>query len=85
MATYIQESLHKFRHPAPSFPQDAPHSWNQPIYGAAVQYDDQHDHSPLLPPKSINLVQQIIGTLLYYANPVDPIMSVTIGAIASQQ
>ena len=28
MPTYIKEALHKFQHPAPSRPQDAPHAWN---------------------------------------------------------
>ena len=56
MPTYIKEALHKFQHPAPSRPQDSPHAWNQPVYGAAVQYSDQPDDSSLLPPKSINLV-----------------------------
>ena len=28
MPTYIKDDLHKFQHPAPSFPQDAPHAWN---------------------------------------------------------
>ena len=84
MPTYIKEALHKFQHPAPSCPQDTPHAWNQPVYGAAVQYTDQPDDFPLLPPNSINLVQQIIGTLLYYTIDVDPTMLVTIGAIASQ-
>ena len=65
MPTYIKEALHKFQHPTPSLSQDASHAWNQPVYGAAVQYTDQPDDSPLLLPKSINLVQQIIGTLLY--------------------
>ena len=85
MPTYIRESLHKFQHPAPSRPQDAPHAWNRPVYGAAFQYVDQPDDPPLFPPKSINLVQQIIGKLLYYAIAVDPTMLVAIGAIASQQ
>ena len=85
MPTYIKEALHKFQHPAPSRPQDSPHAWNQPVYGAAVQYADQTDNSPLLPPKSINLVKQIIGTILYYAIAVGPTMLVAIGAIASQQ
>ena len=85
MPTYIKEALHKFQHPAPSRPQDAPHAWNQPSYGSAVQYADQPDDSPLLPPKSINLVQKIIGTLIYYAIAVDPTMLVAIGTIASQQ
>ena len=81
MPTYIKEALHKFHHPASSCPQDAPHAWNQPVYGAAVQYTDQPDDSPLLPPKSINLVQQIIGTLLYYTIAVDSTTLVAIGAI----
>ena len=81
----LKEALHKFQHPAPSRPQDASHAWNQPVYGAAVQYADQPDDSPLLPPKSINLLQQIVGTLLYYAIAVDPTILVAIGAIASQQ
>ena len=85
MPTYIKEALHKFQKPAPSRPQDAPHAWNQPVYGAAVQYADQPNDSPLLPPKSINLVQKIIGTLLYYAIAVDPTMLVSIGAITSHQ
>ena len=54
--TYIREALHKFQHPAPSRPQDNPHAWNQPVYDAAVQYADQPNNPPLLPPKSINLV-----------------------------
>ena len=83
--TYIKEALHKFQHPAPSFPQEAPHAWNQPVYGAAVQYADQPNDSPLLPPNSINLVQHIIGTLLYYAISVDPTILFSIGALASQQ
>ena len=55
------------------------------VYGSAVQYYDQPDDSPLLPSKYINLVKQIIGTLLYYAIDVDPTMLVAVGAIASQQ
>ena len=85
MPTYIKEALHKFQNSAPSRPQDDPHACNQPVYGTAVQYADQTDDSPLLPPKFINLVQNIIGTLLYYATAVGPTILVAIGDIASQQ
>ena len=57
MPTYIKDAFHKFQHPAPSSPQDSPHAWNQPVYSAAVQYANKPDDSPLLPPKSINLIQ----------------------------
>ena len=85
MPAYIQEVLHKFHHPAPSRPQDAPHAWNQPVYISAVQYANQPNDSPLLPSKYINLVQQIIGTLLYYTITVEPTMLVATSDIASQQ
>ena len=38
-----------------------------------------------MPPKSIHLVQQIVGTLLYYAIAVDPTMLVALGTLSSQQ
>ena len=39
----------------------------------------------MLPLKSIHLVQQIVGTLLYYAIAVDPTMLVDLGTLSSQQ
>ena len=65
MPNYLKEALHKFQHPKPPLPQNAPHAWNAPTYGAKVQYSDNADPSPQFPPKSIHLVQQIVGALLY--------------------
>ena len=39
---YLQTDLLKFQHPAPKHPQQAPHSWEKPTYGAHVQYS----HTP---------------------------------------
>ena len=39
----------------------------------------------MLPLKSIHLVQQIVGTLLYYAIAVDPTILVALGTLSSQQ
>ena len=66
MPKYLQTALHKFQHPAPKRPQHAPHSRSKPNYGAHVQYAPDENSSPLLPAKTINLVQKIVGTLLYY-------------------
>jgi hypothetical protein len=85
MPGYINEALHKFQHPAPPRRQDAPHSWNQPTYGAAVQYADNPDESPRLPDKQVTFVQQIVGTLLYYSMAVDPTMLVALGSISATQ
>ena len=85
MPNYLPAALHKFQHPTPKCPQDFPHAWKKPVYVAAVQWTDNPDKSPILPPQSITLVQQIIRTLLYYAISVDPNMLAALGSIAAQQ
>ena len=50
-----------------------------------MQYAPDEDSSPLLPAKKINLVQQIVGTLLYCSITVDPTMLTTLGSIDAQQ
>ena len=83
MPHYLIEALQKFQHPTPQRRQDDPHAWKQPVYVAALQYSDNPYQSALLPTKSINLVQQIIGTLFYYSIAVDPTMLVALGSIAA--
>ena len=56
-----------------------------PVYGAAIQYANSRNESPLLPPKSINCVHKIIGTLLYYAIAIYHTMLVALGSISAQQ
>ena len=85
MPTYLQTALLKFQHPAPKRPQHAPHSWAKPTYSAHVQYTQDEDYYPLLPAKTINLVQHIVGTLLYYSILVDPTMLTALGSIAAQK
>ena len=82
---YLQTALLKFQHPAPKRPQHAPHSWAKPTYGAQVQYKQDDNPYPILPAKKINIVQQIMGTLLYYSIKVDPTMLTTLGSISTQQ
>ena len=84
MPDYLKEAPHKFQHPKPPCPQNSSHAWKAPTYGAKIQYADDADHSPLFPQKSIYLVQQIVGTLLYYAIAVDPTMLVALVALSSQ-
>ena len=85
MPHYIKEALHKFQHPKPPHPQNAPHAWKAPTYGAKIQYTDNDYQSPLFHTKSIHLVQQIVGTLLYYNISVDPTMIIALGTLSSQQ
>ena len=85
MPGYFAAALHKFQHPPPTKKQDAPHPWNRPIYGAHTQYATPDYDSPLLPPATINQVEQIFGTFLYYGLAVDPTMLVALGDLSSQQ
>jgi hypothetical protein len=45
MPGYIDAVLHKFQHPPPKQPQDAPFKSNRPQYGQKVQLTDQPDDS----------------------------------------
>jgi hypothetical protein len=85
MPGYVEAALHKFQHPAPTRPEDSPHAWNQPTYGAKIQYAKALDTSPCFSAKETTHIQQIIGSFLYYGIAVDPTMLVAIGSIAATQ
>jgi hypothetical protein len=78
-------ALHKYQHAAPTRPEHAPHTWNPPVYGAKTQYVDNENNSPALSAKDVNKLQQLTGTLLYYARAVDPTFIVPINLLASEQ
>lgn len=84
MPGYIARALLRFKHPKPSRPQYSPHAWNAPSYGAKTQYAKQ-DLSPALDMTNKQRVQEILGTLLYYARAVDNTMLPAIGTLATQQ
>jgi hypothetical protein len=85
MPGYVAKALERFQHPPPKRPQHSPHDWQAPQYGAKTQLTNEADTSPLLPPSGIQLLQQVVGTLLYYARAVDNTMLVAIGSISSEQ
>jgi hypothetical protein len=85
MPGYIAAVLHCFQHPPPERPQHAPYK-QQPInYGAKVQFFTPADTSaPLTETRKLQL-QQVIESLLYYAQAVDPETLVALGTLASAQ
>ncbi len=85
MPGYIPAALHKFQHPTPLRPQNSPHHWARPNYGVPTQLTRPADESRPLPPDSIQRLQQIIGTLLYYVRAVDPTLLVALGTLGSAQ
>jgi hypothetical protein len=85
MPGYIERALARFDHPKPKKPQDNPFKYIPPEYGAKVQYAPDEDTSELLDEKGKKRIQEILGTLLYYARAVDPTILVTISHLSSQQ
>jgi Reverse transcriptase (RNA-dependent DNA polymerase) len=85
MPGYVERALQRFQHIVPTKSEDAPHTCERPIYGAAIQLTAAPDMSPPLSPNDTKRVQEIIGTLLYYARAIDNTMLPAIGTIASQQ
>ena len=82
---YINRALQRFKHPTPARPQHSPHAWQKPDYGAKVQYALEEDLSLPLSPDDTKRVQEVLGTLLFYARAVDSTMLTAISAIATQQ
>jgi hypothetical protein len=85
MTGYIKAALHKYQHAAPPRPEHAPHTWDPPLYGAKTQYVEDETTSPALSDKDVNKVQQLTGTLFYYASAVDPTLIMPINVLAYEQ
>jgi hypothetical protein len=85
MPGYIKAALHKYQHASPTRPEHAPHTWNPPVYGAKTQCVENETTSPALSAKDVNKLQQLTGTLLYYARAVYPTLIMPINVLAYEQ
>jgi hypothetical protein len=85
MPGYIKAALHRYQHPAPARTEHAPHRWNSPMYGAKTQFVSAPTPSPALSDKDVKKLQQLTGTLLYYARAVDPTLIMPTNVLASEQ
>ena len=81
MPGYINKALKKCQHPTPMAPQDAPYATAPVQYCAKVQQVETNTTSPLFPAE-LKQVQDIKGTLLYYARAANPMLLATLSAIA---
>jgi len=85
MPGYVNKLLHKMQHPKPATPEHNPHTWKPPQYGKTAQYVEPPKQLPILPKDRIRRIQQVIGSLLYYARAVDHTILVAVNDIAAQQ
>ena len=84
MPGYIVRALQRFTHSTTTHPQHAPHAWTAPSYGARQQFVVS-DVTPVLDLHDKTRVQEILGTLLYYARAIDCTMLPALGTLATQQ
>ncbi len=80
MPGYINKALTKYQHPKPITFQHAPYKASPIQYGARVHRVEVDTTQPLTP-KEIKCIQDIFGTLLYYARVVDPTLLVALSQL----
>ncbi len=85
MPGYIDKLLARFEHQPPHKPHHSPHAAPPRKFSDDAQDPVEHDNRPVLPPDRIKRIQQIIGTILYYARAVDITCLVALSSIAAEQ
>jgi hypothetical protein len=85
MPNYINKMLARFDHKPPTKPQHSPHIAPTRKFGPPAQEPVEHDTSKPLPPDRIQRIQQIVGTIMYYARAVDLTTLVALSSIAAEQ
>ena len=84
MPNYLPKVLHKCQHLAPLKPQYSPHPCRAIQYGAK-QTPVPDDTSDLIEADAKQQVQEIVGSLLYYARALDLTMLPALTSISRQQ
>eukprot|EP00957_Ditylum_brightwellii_P199295 15191439-Ditylum_brightwellii.AAC.1 len=84
MPGYINKARLKYGHQKPKRAQHAPLKHSPVHYGAKTQWVEEDLMEPLTK-MDIKRVKDIVGTLLYYARAVDPMLVAALSIIASQQ
>jgi hypothetical protein len=71
MPGYITRISNRFLHPAPKHPEISPHPWERPNYSNKTQLTAVLDTSPAISSADKLHLQEVQGTLLYYARALD--------------
>jgi hypothetical protein len=85
MPGYIENLLIKFKHPRPTKPHLSPYKCLPISYGAKAQLTPEADASEFLDKHCKCRIQEIVGSLLYYARAVNNKLLVALSAIAAHQ
>jgi len=84
MPGYITRALSRFLHPAPKHPEISPHPWERPNYGSKTQLTPVLDTSPAISSADKLRLQEVLGTLLYYARALDVTILTAISELSTE-
>jgi hypothetical protein len=84
MPGYVSNVLRKFQHDAPKHPQHTPSKYVTPVYGSRTQYATKYETPPLTAKQCLT-IKKDMGSVLYYARAVDPIVLMPLNDIATEQ
>ena len=85
MPEYVEKALDILQHINPKRPQYAPHHWTVPDYVKILHMAPDPGYSDLLEKIVTKIIQSIVGTMLYYARSVYPMMLIAINQISRVQ
>jgi hypothetical protein len=85
MPGYIKKKMQEYKHVKASKQQNTPHTPAPKQFGSEAQRPLPANTSPLLNKKGIKRVQQIVGSILYYARAVDMTCLMALSSIAIEQ
>jgi hypothetical protein len=85
MPGYITKKLQEYKHIKAKTKQTCPYTPAPKQFGLEAQGPLPQDESPLLNKKGIKRVQQIVGSILYYARAVDMTVLMALSTIAIEQ
>jgi hypothetical protein len=85
MPGYIKKKIQEYGHIVPNRMQKCPYLPDPKTLGSIAQAPLPPDDTPKLDKKGIKCVQQIVGSILYYARSVDMTVLMALSSIAAKQ
>ncbi len=85
MPGYIKKKLQEYKHLLPGRIQNCPYSPEPKKFGSDAQAPLMPDATPVLDAGGIKQIQQIVGSILYYARTIDMTVLMALSSIAVEQ
>jgi hypothetical protein len=85
MLGYVVKQLQRYKHNSPSHPHHCPYYPQPKQYGSSAQCPIPPNTSPPLSNDNIKNVQQVVGSILFYAGAFDLTVLMALSSVASKQ